>query len=80
MATQIARELNVNALLEGSVARSGNHVRIASGLYDGASDRELWSQNFERELNDVLPDVSPRSLARRETSDLLIAFNLRSGS
>ena len=51
---QIARELKVNALLEGSVARSGNHVRIAVGLYDGASERELWSGTFDRNLNDVL--------------------------
>jgi serine/threonine-protein kinase len=51
---QIARELGVNALLEGSVGRSGNHVRIAVGLYDGASERELWSGTFDRDLNDVL--------------------------
>ncbi|MFY9530774.1 MAG: protein kinase, partial [Candidatus Acidiferrales bacterium] len=51
---QIARELKVNALLEGSVARSGNQVRIAVGLYDGASERELWSGTFDRNLNDVL--------------------------
>jgi eukaryotic-like serine/threonine-protein kinase len=51
---QIARELKVDALLEGSVARSGERVRIAVGLYDGASDRELWSQTFARNLNDVL--------------------------
>jgi len=51
---QIARELNVNALLEGSVARSGSHVRVAVGLYDGTSERELWSGTFDRDLNDVL--------------------------
>jgi serine/threonine protein kinase/tetratricopeptide (TPR) repeat protein len=51
---QIARELKVNALLEGSVARSGNHVRITVGLYEGAADRELWSQTFERDLHDIL--------------------------
>jgi eukaryotic-like serine/threonine-protein kinase len=51
---QIARELGVNALLEGSVGRSGNHVRIAVGLYDGASERQLWSGAFDRDLNDVL--------------------------
>jgi TolB-like protein/Flp pilus assembly protein TadD len=51
---QIARELKVDALLEGSVARSGNHVRISVGLYDGEADRELWSGTFERDLNDVL--------------------------
>jgi Flp pilus assembly protein TadD len=46
--------LKVDALLEGAVARSGNHVRISLGLYDGPSDRELWSQSVERDLNDVL--------------------------
>jgi serine/threonine-protein kinase len=51
---QIARELKVNALLEGSVARSGNQVRVAVGLYDGASERELWSGIFDRNLNDLL--------------------------
>jgi eukaryotic-like serine/threonine-protein kinase len=52
--TQIARDLNVDAILEGSVARSGNHVRIGVGLYDGASEREVWSRTFERDMNDVL--------------------------
>jgi serine/threonine protein kinase/Flp pilus assembly protein TadD len=51
---QIARELGVNALLEGSVARSGNRVRIVLGLYDGRSDRELWSETFDRTLNEIL--------------------------
>src|ERR1700682_4966776 len=51
---QIARELKVNALLEGSVARSGNQVRIAVTLYDGASEGKLWSGTFDRNLNDVL--------------------------
>lgn len=51
---QVARDLDVNALLEGSVARSGDHVRIAVGLYDGASERELWSGTFDRELKNVL--------------------------
>jgi eukaryotic-like serine/threonine-protein kinase len=51
---QVARELGVNALLEGSVARSGDRVRIAVSLYDGASERELWSGTFDRDLKDVL--------------------------
>ena len=51
---QIARELKVDALLEGSVARSGNHIRIAVKLYDGVSERELWSETFDRSLTDVL--------------------------
>ena len=51
---QVARDLDVNALLEGSVARSGDHVRIAVELYDGASERELWSGTFDRDLKDIL--------------------------
>ena len=51
---QVARDLDVTALLEGSVARSGDHVRIAVELYDGASERELWSGTFDRDLTDVL--------------------------
>ena len=51
---QIARELKVDALLEGSITRSKNRVRIAVGLYGGASERELWSETFERNVNDVL--------------------------
>jgi len=51
---QVARELGVNALLEGSVARSGDHVRITVGLYDGVSELELWSGTFDRDLKDVL--------------------------
>jgi len=51
---QIARDLTVDALLEGSVARSGNNVRIALGLYDGRFDRELWSETFDRTLNEIL--------------------------
>src|SRR6266850_2355747 len=51
---QIARELKANALLEGSVARSGNQMRIAVALYDSASERKLWSGTFDRNLNDVL--------------------------
>ena len=51
---QIARDLRVVALLEGNVARSGNHVRISLGLYDGPSEREMWSETFERDLKDVI--------------------------
>ena len=51
---QIARDLKVDALLEGNVARSGNHVRISLGLYDGPSERETWSETFERDLKDVI--------------------------
>jgi TolB-like protein/DNA-binding winged helix-turn-helix (wHTH) protein/tetratricopeptide (TPR) repeat protein len=51
---QIARELNVDAIVEGSVLRSGNHVRITAQLIDAPADRHLWAQSYEGELRDVL--------------------------
>ncbi|HSE49455.1 MAG TPA: protein kinase [Terriglobales bacterium] len=51
---EIARELNVDAVVEGSVLRSGDRVRITAQLIDARNDRHLWSQSYERDLKDVL--------------------------
>jgi TolB-like protein/DNA-binding winged helix-turn-helix (wHTH) protein/Tfp pilus assembly protein PilF len=53
-AAQIARELGVDALVEGSVLRAGSKVRITAQLIHAASDRHLWAQSYDRELSDVL--------------------------
>ena len=53
-APQIASELGVDALVEGSVVRSGSSVRITAQLIQGASDRHLWAQSYERQLSDIL--------------------------
>lgn len=50
----IARELNVGAILEGSVRRSGNTVRITTQLIDTVSGFHLWSHTYDRDLGDVL--------------------------
>ena len=50
----IARKLNVAALLEGSVRRSGNKVRITAQLIDAVNGFHLWSREYDRPLNDVL--------------------------
>ena len=50
----IARKLNVAALLEGSVRRSGNKVRISAQLIDAVNGFHLWSREYDRDLNDVL--------------------------
>lgn len=47
---EIARQLDVVNILEGSVRLMGNRVRITAQLIDGKSDRHIWSQTFEREL------------------------------
>jgi TolB-like protein/Flp pilus assembly protein TadD len=49
----IAEKLNVDVLLEGSVRRVGNQVRIAVQLVDAANDAHLWSEVYDRELEDI---------------------------
>src|SRR6185295_6944488 len=51
---QIARELRVDAVVEGTVARFGNRVRITAQLIEAASDRHIWARSYERDLRDVL--------------------------
>ncbi|MGB2888047.1 MAG: protein kinase [Candidatus Acidiferrales bacterium] len=51
---QVAKQLNVDAVVEGSVTRSGNRVRITAQLIDAKSDRHLWAKSYERNLQDVL--------------------------
>ena len=51
---EIARELGVDAIIEGSVLRSGKTVRVTAQLIDGRTDRHLWADNFDYELNDIL--------------------------
>ena len=51
---EIARELNVDAVVEGSVLRVGEQVRITAQLIEGATDRHLWVESYERDLRDIL--------------------------
>ncbi len=51
---QIARELGVEGIIEGSVTRSGGRVRITAQLIDARQDRHLWASSYEREMTDVL--------------------------
>src|SRR6202040_2579932 len=51
---QIAHELNVDAVVEGTVFRSDNQVRITAQLIDASTDKHLWSQSYEGELRDTL--------------------------
>ena len=52
-AVAIAREMNVAHILEGSVRKSGAKVRITAQLIDTANDRHVWSQTFDRKLDDI---------------------------
>jgi TolB-like protein/DNA-binding winged helix-turn-helix (wHTH) protein/Flp pilus assembly protein TadD len=51
---EIARELNVDAVITGSVQRSGARVRVTAQLIHAATDAHLWARNYERDLTDVL--------------------------
>src|ERR1700687_5869925 len=51
---QIARELNVDAVVEGTILRSGDQVRITAQLIEASTDKHLWSQSYEGELRDTL--------------------------
>ncbi|MCP4995797.1 MAG: hypothetical protein GY934_18765, partial [Gammaproteobacteria bacterium] len=51
--TDIGRELNVAHILEGSVRKAGNRVRITAQLIDARSDVHLWSETFDRTLDDI---------------------------
>jgi TolB-like protein/DNA-binding winged helix-turn-helix (wHTH) protein/Flp pilus assembly protein TadD len=50
----IARELNADAVVEGSVQRAGNRVRVTAQLVRAADDRHLWAETYERDFRDIL--------------------------
>jgi tetratricopeptide (TPR) repeat protein len=69
---EIARELGVNTVVEGSVLRAGSRVRVTAQLIEAATDRHLWADSFDRELEDVFAlfsDVA-RSIAKEVQANL----------
>lgn len=67
---QIGRELNVDAILTGSVTRFGDHASIAVQLTHAGSDRNLWSESYERSLRDLL--TLQKKLARDIVSEIRV--------
>src|SRR5208337_3055895 len=51
---QIAKELNVDAVIEGSVLREGGQVRITAQLIQASTDQHLWAESYQRDLRGVL--------------------------
>jgi TolB-like protein/DNA-binding winged helix-turn-helix (wHTH) protein/Flp pilus assembly protein TadD len=72
---QIARELNVDAVVEGTVLRSGDQVRITAQLIEASSDKHLWSQSYEGELRDTL--MLQNQVARAIADQIRINLNSR---
>jgi TolB-like protein/DNA-binding winged helix-turn-helix (wHTH) protein/Flp pilus assembly protein TadD len=67
LAPEIARTLGVDALVEGSVIRDGNRIRVHAQLIRASSDEHFWSETYDRELGDALSLESEvaQSIARR---------------
>ena len=67
---EIADELHVDAVVEGSVQRSGGRVHVTARLIPAAADSPLWSQDYDRDLSDVLKLQS--EVARAVTDEIRI--------
>jgi TolB-like protein/serine/threonine protein kinase/DNA-binding winged helix-turn-helix (wHTH) protein/Flp pilus assembly protein TadD len=70
---EIARELNVNGIVEGSVFRSGDRVRTTAQLIYAATDAHLWAESYDRDLGDILN--LQRELARQVSREIKIAVD-----
>ena len=79
---EIAKELNVDAIVEGSVQRVGNRVRITAQLIRAATDQHLWAEAYERDLRDVLvlQDEVARNIAQQVRVKLTPEENIRLSS
>ena len=69
-AKQIGRELGVRYVLEGSVRRSGNQVRVNAQLIDAETDAHLWAERFDRDTGDLF------ALQNEITSRIAVALNV----
>jgi serine/threonine-protein kinase len=69
---RIAEELGVDAVVEGSVLRSGDRVRITAQLVEAATDRSMWTMTYERDLRDIL--ALQREVARAIAGEIQIAL------
>jgi TolB-like protein/cytochrome c-type biogenesis protein CcmH/NrfG len=76
---QIGRELGVRYVLEGSVRRSGNRVRVTAQLIDAETDAHLWAERFDRDMGDLiaLQDEITSLLANALGAELIAAEAVR---
>jgi TolB-like protein/DNA-binding winged helix-turn-helix (wHTH) protein/Flp pilus assembly protein TadD len=68
----IARELNIDAVVDGSVLRSGDHVRINVELIQAGMDRHLWSNSYEGDLRDMF--VLQAGVAQKIADEIRVAL------
>jgi TolB-like protein/Tfp pilus assembly protein PilF len=77
---EIARELNVDWVLEGSVRRAAERVRITAQLVRMQDESHLWAQNYDRELRDILVVQSEVALAIAAEINLKLKSDAQAGS
>ncbi len=77
---EIARELNVDALVEGSVLRGEDRVRITAKLVRGVRDEHVWANSYDRDLNQVLALISEISLAIADEIQVTVRQQERGGT
>jgi adenylate cyclase len=51
---KVANALGVTNVLEGTVRRDGNHLRVSTALVDASNDNMIWMESYDRDLTDVL--------------------------
>jgi TolB-like protein/DNA-binding winged helix-turn-helix (wHTH) protein/Tfp pilus assembly protein PilF len=74
---QVARELNVDAIVEGTVVRSGGQVRITAQLIQARDEKHLWAQNYQGDMRDVL--ALQNQIASAFAKQIKLTLNLREG-
>jgi TolB-like protein len=74
---QIARELNVDAVIEGTVLHSGNPVRITAQLIEANADKHLWAQSYEGDLRNTLALQNQVARAIAEQIRISLRFGTR---
>lgn len=77
---EIARELDVDAIIEGSVMQVGGRVKITAQLIEAVSDRHLWAESYERDLRDILSLQSDVARAIAREVDIKLAPPEEDGS
>jgi adenylate cyclase len=72
---QVARELGVRYVLEGSVRKAGNRIRVTAQLIDATSGLHVWADRYDRELQDIfdLQDEITRTIVARVEPEVAAA-------
>jgi adenylate cyclase len=73
---EVANALGVTNVLEGTVRRDGNHVRVSTALVDARNDNMIWTDSYDRDLTDIFAVQS--EIAQQVAAKLNARFNAES--